>query len=64
MVKINGEDWPLVICDEDMVQEFFKEVRPANGCQADGTWCKDLRGGNDSFGLKVFPVLYLGTMRR
>lgn len=39
--KIDGEDWPVVICDEEIVQRFFQEhPRPVTARQPSGLWEK------------------------
>ncbi len=64
LVSKDGEqDWPIVICDEDIVQKFFKGSRPENARKADGTWPKDFQPGGNILGQVCFPVLYLGTLK-
>lgn len=61
--KKDGEDWPIVICDEEMIQTFFtRSPRPGNARQADGTWEKDYKAGGFSISDRRFPALYLGTL--
>jgi hypothetical protein len=65
LATANGlQSWPVVICDEDMIQTFFKgHWRPPSARQPDGSW---MAGFGDS-GIYVvdrtFPALFLGLMR-
>ena len=57
-------DWPVVICDEEIVQKYFKgKERPANARQADGTWGKDYVAGGKRAGQKCYPALVPGTLK-
>jgi hypothetical protein len=57
-IKMNDEEWPVVICDEEILQRFFKDQpRPANARRANGTWIKD------SAGNKCYPALIPGTLK-
>ncbi len=57
-IKENGEDWPVVICDEEIVQKFSKgKPRPANARRSNGTWTKE------SAGNKCYPALVPGTLK-
>ena len=61
--KQEGEDWPIVICDEEMAQEFSTLfARPQSARQADGTWGKDYKTGGSSFSERCYPALYLGIL--
>ena len=57
------QDWPVVICDEEIVQNFFKGPRPENARKSDGTWHELFMPGGDLLGQACFPVLYLGTYK-
>lgn len=64
LVSKDGEqDWPVVVCDEDIVQRYFKGPRPENARKADGTWSGLFQPGGDLMGQVCFPVLYLGTLK-
>lgn len=63
-IKQDGEDWPIVICDEEIIQTFFpRSPRPGSARQADGTWNKDYKAGGFSIDDRHFPAIYLGTLR-
>lgn len=63
-VKQDGEDWPILICDEEMVQTFFtRSPRPGNARQADGTWGKEYKAGGPSISDRRFPAIFLGTLK-
>ena len=59
-IKKDGEDWPIVICDEEIIRSFFADLpRPRSARQADGTWEKDYKCSiND----RLFPAIYLGSL--
>lgn len=62
-VKMNGDEWAVLICDEDMTVEYFTgEGRPLAARQADGTWGQEYRAGGSAFRQRCFPALCLGTM--
>ena len=62
-IKKDGEDWPIVICDEEIIQTFFSRfVRPGSAKQADGTWHKDYKAGGFSMNDRHFPAIDLGTL--
>ncbi len=64
LVSKDGEqDWPVVICDEEMVQAYFRGSRPENARKADGTWHEVFQRGSDLLGQVCFPVLYLGSLK-
>ncbi|KAK4693831.1 hypothetical protein P7C71_g3633, partial [Lecanoromycetidae sp. Uapishka_2] len=64
-VKRQGEDWPVVICDEEMVEAFFMRTdRPPNARQADGNWGKGYGPGGDNKEKRCFPAIFLGTWMR
>lgn len=59
----NGEDWPIVIGDEEIIQTFFTQVsRPRSARRADGTWEKDYKTAGFSVSDRCFPAINLGTM--
>ena len=63
-IKQDEEDWPIVICDEEMIQTFFtRSPRPGSARQADGTWGKDYKTGGFSISERCFPAIYLGTLK-
>ena len=56
--------WPVVICDEQMLQILWKGVqRPENARMADGRWPKEYRPGGKLEGRVAFPTMRLGTMK-
>lgn len=62
--KKDDEDWPVVICDEEIIQTFFpRSPRPSSARQAHGTWFKDYKVGGFSLDERSFPALYLGTLQ-
>ena len=63
-IKRNGEDWPIVICDEEIVCTFFKgRVRPFNARQADGNWPGDYKIGGIRESQRCYPAVQLGVLR-
>lgn len=54
---IDGEDWPVVICDEEIVQRFFEGTRPATARQPSGLWERV------STASKSYPALIPGTLK-
>lgn len=57
-VKKDGEDWPVVICDEEIVRKFFKgKPRPDNARRSDGTWAKE------SIGHECYPAVIPGNLK-
>lgn len=63
-MKQDGEDWPVVICDEEIIQTFFtRSPRPGSARQADGSWGKDYKAGGFSISGRRFPALCLGTLK-
>ena len=63
LVSKDGEqDWPVVICDEEIVQKYFKGPRPENASVVDGTWPELFQPGGDLRQSFCFPILYLGTL--
>ena len=64
LISKDGEqDWPVVICDEEVVQTCFRGPRPENARKADGTWPELFQPGGELLGQVCFPVLYLGTYK-
>ena len=62
-VKKDKEDWPIVVCDEEIIQTFFaNQERPPSAQQADGSWGKDYKAGGFSISDRRFPVITLGTL--
>lgn len=55
--------WPVVICDEEMTQAFFKGSRPMNALQANGTWKKYSTDSGTPARQRCYPALYLGIMK-
>ena len=63
-IKKDGEDWPLIVCDEEMVQKYYgKKQRPANARQPDGTWADDYKNGENRVGQRCYPTLVLGRYK-
>ena len=63
-IKRNGEDWPIVICDEEIVCTFFKgRIRPFNARQADGNWPGDYKTGGIRESQRCYPAVQLGVLR-
>ena len=63
-VKKEGEDWPIVVCDEEMVQTFYKgRQRPFNSRQPDGTWPERYKAGEDGVSKRCYPTLLLGRLK-
>ena len=62
-VKKHGEDWPVVICDEEILQTFFAlQLRPVSARRADGSWGKDYKAGGFSISDRSFPAINLGNL--
>lgn len=56
--------WPVVICDEEMLQTLSKGgERPVNAQKANGQWRKEVLPGGVLEGSVVFPTMRLGTMK-
>ena len=63
LVSQNGElDWPVVICDKDIVHRYFRGPRSENARVSDGTGPDVFQYGGYLNGQFCFPVLYLGTL--
>ena len=62
-IKRDGEDWPVVICDEEIIQTSFSSLsRPEGARRADGTWSREYKAGGFSVSSRRFPVINLGTL--
>ena len=61
--KKDEDPWPVVICDEEMLQILAKGKRPLNARQEDGNWRKDYCPGGDLADQRCFPTMRLGTMQ-
>ena len=62
-IKRDGEDWPVVICDEEVIQTFFTHsLRPTSARKADGNWEKGYEAGGFSVSDRRFPAIYLGSL--
>lgn len=60
-----GEDWPVLVCDENMVQNFFNKEkgRPENAVQANGKWTKAYQMGGIDEEKRCFPCVFLGSYK-
>ena len=57
-----GEDFPVVVCDGEMVEEFFPDKRyPFSAQQANGTWYPRYMFGSAFVNERLFPIFYPGT---
>ena len=63
MIKYKGEDWPVVIGDEDIVVRYFRAPRPQNALQADGKWGKAYTSGGLDEDNRSFPCVFLGMFK-
>lgn len=62
--KKNGEDWPIVTCDEEIIQTFFSSSpRPKTARQPDGTWGRDYKIGGLLINDRRFPAIDLATLQ-
>ena len=62
-IKKHAEDWPVMICDEEILQTFCAhQPRPTSARRADGSWEKDYKAGGCSISDRRFPVINLGTL--
>lgn len=62
MIQRGSEHWPVVICEESIVETYFKKKgRPENARQADGKWNKAYGSGGLDKDNKCFPAVFLGT---
>ena len=61
--KKGDKPWPVVICDEVMLQMLAKgTARPMNARMSDGTWPKEYLPGGSKQGKVTYPTLKLGVM--
>lgn len=61
-VKLKGfPQWPVIICDEDMLPQSLLKSRPVTARRADGTYREDYADGGKRAGDRTFPVMYLHT---
>ena len=60
--KREGDEWPIVICDEEMIQSFFKR-RPESARQVNGNWLEDYKIGGKLHDKRCFPALILGIVK-
>jgi len=61
-VKLKGfPQWPVIICDEDMLPQSLLKSRPVTAKRADGTYREDYADGAKKAADRTFPVMYLHT---
>lgn len=61
-VKLKGHpQWPVIICDEDMLPASLLKTRPVTAKRADGTYREDFADGGKKVADRTFPVMYLHT---
>jgi len=61
-VKLKGfPQWPVIICDEDMLPASLLKSRPVTAKRADGTYREDYADGGKNVADRTFPVMYLHT---
>lgn len=61
-VKLKGHpQWPVIICDEDMLPASLLKSRPVTAKRADGTYREDFADGAKKVADRTFPVMYLHT---
>jgi hypothetical protein len=61
-VKLKGfPQWPVIICDEDMLPASLLKSRPVTAKRADGTYREDYADGGKNIADRTFPVMYLHT---
>ncbi|SPQ19411.1 3bd56652-4e37-41c1-bed5-64768552086b [Thermothielavioides terrestris] len=61
-VKLKGfPQWPVIICDEDMLPASLLKTRPVTAKRADGTYREDYADGGKKVADRTFPVMYLHT---
>lgn len=64
IIKRNGEDWPIIICDEEIIWTFFKgRIRPFNARQADGNWPEEYKNDGIRESQRCYPAVQLGPLR-
>ncbi|TDZ27022.1 Origin recognition complex subunit 3 [Colletotrichum orbiculare MAFF 240422] len=62
LVKLKGyPQWPVIICDEEMLPETLIKSRPVTAKRADGTYRDDYADGGKRANDRTFPVMYLRT---
>lgn len=62
LVKLKGyPQWPVIICDEEMLPETLIKTRPVTAKRADGTYREDYADGGKRANDRTFPVMYLRT---
>lgn len=61
-VKLKGfPQWPVIICDDDMLPASLIKSRPVTAKRADGTYRDDYQDGAKKVADRTFPVMYLHT---
>ncbi|KAH6626053.1 hypothetical protein B0J18DRAFT_130182 [Chaetomium sp. MPI-SDFR-AT-0129] len=61
-VKLKGfPQWPVIICDEDMLPASLLKTRPVTAKRADGTYREDYADGGKNAADRTFPIMYLQT---
>lgn len=61
-VKLKGfPQWPVIICDEEMLPESLLKSRPVTARRQDGTYREDYADGAKKAVDRTFPVMYLYT---
>lgn len=61
-VKLKGHpQWPVIVCDEDMLPASLLKSRPVTAKRADGTYREDFADGAKKVADRTFPVMYLHT---
>lgn len=61
-VKLKGfPQWPVIICDEDMLPASLLKNRPVTAKRADGSYREDYADGGKKVADRTFPVMYLHT---
>ena len=62
LIKMSGEDWPVVIGDEEIVSTIIKtQRRPRNARQADGDWSNAYKFGGVDEDKRCYPTVFLGS---
>lgn len=61
-VKLKGfPQWPVIICDEDMLPQSLIKSRPVTAKRSDGSYREDYADGGKRAHDRTFPVMYLHT---
>jgi len=61
-VKLKGyPQWPVVVCDDDMLPFTLLHSRPVSAKRVDGTYRDDFADGGKRAADRTFPVMYLHT---